>query len=79
MTQRVIVALAYAISVAAAMWQASGTPETPEAWGGFIVAVVIAGWGKFSSNTTMVAPNRAAWTEQERKQEALDALNKGLK
>ena len=79
MTQRVIVALAYAISVAAAMWQASGTPETPEAWGGFIVAIVIAGWGKFSSNTTVVGMDRKVWTPEERKQEALDALNKGIK
>lgn len=79
MAQRIVVALAYAISVGMATWQATGTPETPEQWGGFVVAVIIAFWGKFSSNTTVVAPNRAAWTEQERKAEALDALNKGIK
>ena len=78
MAQRVIVSLVYAISAMAAAFQAGGTPQTIEAWMALVMAGVIAFWGKFSSNTTVVAPNRAAWTEQERKQEALDALNKGL-
>lgn len=78
MAQRIVVSLVYAISAMAAVHQAGGMPQTPEAWMALVMAGVIAFWGKFSSNTTVVAPNRAAWTPEERKQEALDALNKGL-
>lgn len=78
MTQRIIVSLVYAISAMAAAFQATGTPQTVEAWIGLIVAGVVAFWGKFSSSTTIIVPNRAPWTEDERKKEALDALNKGL-
>lgn len=79
MAQRIIVALMYAISVGMAAWQASGTPQTPEAWGGLAVAVIVAFWGKFSSSQTIIAVNRPPWTEAERAKAALDELNKGIK
>ena len=78
MAQRVIVSLAYALSAIMAAYQAGGMPSTPEQWAALVMAGVIAFWGKFSSSTTVVAANRAPWTDAERKQEALDALNKGL-
>lgn len=78
MTQRIIVSLAYALSAMGAAFQASGIPTTPEGWIGLVMAGIVAFWGKFSSSTTVIAPNRAPWTEEERKKEALDALNKGL-
>jgi hypothetical protein len=78
MAQRVLVSLVYAISAMVAAFQAGGMPSTPEQWAALVMAGVIAFWGKFSSNTTIVAANRAAWTPEERKQDALDQLNKGL-
>ena len=78
MVQRIIVALVYALAAVAATIQGTGIPETPEAWIGLAVTLVVTFWGKFSSSTTIIAPNRAAWTDQQRKQEALDELNKGL-
>ena len=78
MAQRILVSLVYAISAMVAAFQAGGMPATAEQWAALVMAGVIAFWGKFSSSTTVVAPNRAAWSDQERKQEALDALNKGL-
>lgn len=78
MTQRILVSLAYAFSAMMATYQAGGMPQTPEAWMALVMAGVIAFWGKFSSSTTIVAANRAPWTEAERKQDALDQLNKGL-
>lgn len=77
MTQRILTALAYAVVAVVAALQ-TGLPTTTEGWIGMVVLAVTTFWGKFSSNTTLIAPSRAAWTEQERKQEALDALNKGL-
>jgi hypothetical protein len=77
-TQRVIVAVLYGLSAASAAITATGMPSTPEGWASLAVTFAIAAWGKFSSNTTVIAPNRAAWTPEQRKQEALDELNKGL-
>ena len=57
------------------------------AWIGLAVAAVVVGlgmafliaaWGKYSSSQTFLAPNRPAWTDEQRKQEALALLNKGL-
>ena len=78
MAQRIIVSLVYAISAIVAAFQTGGMPQTPEAWIALVMAGVIAFWGKFSSNTTIMAANRAPWTEAERKKDALDQLNKGL-
>lgn len=79
MTQRIIVALMYAVGVVAATLQGTGIPQTPEAWLGIVMAFVIAFWGKFSSSTTIVAMNRAPWTDTQRAAEALAELNKGIK
>ncbi len=78
MAQRIIVSLIYAVGIVFAAFQATGVPQTPEAWVGLVIAFITGFWGKFSSNTTVIAANRAPWTEAQRKQEALDELNKGL-
>ena len=78
MAQRIIVSLVYALAAVAATIQGAGIPQTPEAWIGLAVTMVVTFWGKFSSNTTVIAANRAPWTDAQRKQEALDELNKGL-
>lgn len=64
MAQRILVALMYAIGVGMGMYQASGIPTTPEAWVGFVLAVVVAFWGKFSSSTTVISPNRVGEVTQ---------------
>jgi len=74
--QRIIVSLLYAVGAVAAMLQGTGIPATPEAWIGLALSFVTTFWAKFSSNQTIVAANRPAWTDEQRKQEALDALNK---
>ena len=78
MAQRVIVSLAYAFSAMFAAYQVSGLPQGAEAWIALVMSGVVTFWAKFSSNQTIVAPNRPAWTDEQRKQEALDQLNKGL-
>lgn len=78
MVQRIITSAIYALVAVAAAYQASGMPQNADAWGGLIVLAITTFWAKYSSNTTIIAPNRAAWTDQQRKQEALDELNKGL-
>jgi hypothetical protein len=75
---RILTSLGYAVLAAVAAIQVSGVPTTVEGWVALASAAIIAFWGKFSTNTRIIAPNRAAWTPAERKQEALDALNKGL-
>lgn len=77
MTQRILTALAYTVVAVVAALQ-TGMPANAEGWIGMAVLAVTTFWAKFSSNTTILAPNRAAWTETERKQEALAVLNKGL-
>ena len=75
---RIFSALVYGLSAAAAAIQATGLPKTPEGWVGLGMAFLIAAWGKYSSSQTFLAPNRPAWTDEQRKQEALALLNKGL-
>jgi hypothetical protein len=62
MAQRIIVALLYALAGLGAVIQTSGLPHTPEAWIGIVVAFGVAFWGKFSSSTTVVSPNRTGET-----------------
>jgi hypothetical protein len=76
MAQRIIVALVYAVGIVIAAFQATGTPQTPEAWIGLVIAFIGGFWAKFSSSQTIVAMNRPAWTDEQRKAEALALLNK---
>lgn len=78
MAQRIIVSLTYAVAAVAAAIQGTGIPQTTEAWIGLVITFIVTFWGKFSSSTTVFAMNRAAWTPEQRKKEALDELNKGL-
>lgn len=55
---RILTALLYAIGVGVAAYQATVPPITVEGWIGLGIAVLVAFWGKFSSNTTVVAANR---------------------
>lgn len=64
--QRIIVALGYAVSAVVATLTATGAPTSVEAWVGLAIAAIVAFWGKYSSNTTVVAANRTPWTEAQR-------------
>jgi hypothetical protein len=77
--QRIIVALVYAVGIVIAAFQATGTPQTPEAWIGLVIAFIGGFWAKFSSSQTIVAMNRPVWTDSERAKESLAELNKGIK
>jgi hypothetical protein len=59
-------ALIYAIIAAGGVIQAGGAPKTAEGWIGLVITSIVAGWGKYSSSTTLIAPNRTPWTNQER-------------
>jgi hypothetical protein len=71
MLQRVVVAITYGIGAAspilAQAW--SDGAITGQEWGGIAVAFLVAGWGTFKSNTTLVYPNRTEWTPEQRKVE----------
>jgi hypothetical protein len=69
----------YAVGGLIAVLQGTGVPTNPEAWIGFVLAFVMSFWGKFSSSRTIIAMDRPIWTNEQRKQAALDELNKGIK
>lgn len=64
--QRILTALGYAVVALVGAYQASGPPATAEAWGGLIVLAITTFWGKYSSSTTVIAPNRQVFTPEER-------------
>lgn len=66
MKQRIIVSVCFGLAGALAAVQVNGLPSTREGWLGLGGVFVAAAWGKFSSNTTWVAPDRATWTPEKR-------------
>jgi len=78
MLKRILTSLGYAITITVPTVWANGMPDTPDKVGAAVGVFAAAFWAKFSSNQTLIAPNRPAWTDEQRKQEALDQLNKGL-
>jgi len=69
MLQRVIVAVTYGLGAASPVLAAAFEDSVISSgeWGGIATAFLIAFWGTFKSNTTIVAPNRTEWTPEERK------------
>jgi len=68
MLQRVIVAVAYGLGAAGPVLGAAfgdGAISGTE-WSGVATAFLIAFWGTFKSNTTIISPNRTVWTPAER-------------
>jgi hypothetical protein len=64
--KRIGTALMYGLVTALASYQASH-PATLEGWlTGVITPFVVAAWGKYSSSTTVIAPDRASWTPEQR-------------
>jgi hypothetical protein len=79
MLQRIINSTIYTVGVVFTGGYFTGIPKTPEQWGILAGVVVAIWWGKFSTSTRVIAPNRKEWTEAERAKAALDELNKGIK
>jgi hypothetical protein len=70
MQQRLLNAALFGISAVVASFQVNGLPTTREGWLGVAGVFVVAAWGKFSSSTTFLAPDRAVWTAERRTVEA---------
>lgn len=66
MGQRLLTSLIFGLTAALSALGASGIPATPEAWMSILGVFITAFWGKFSSNSTVLAPNRKEWTAEER-------------
>lgn len=66
MTQRLVAALIYGLTAALSALGAAGIPQSSQGWMAILGVFITAFWGKFSSNTTIVAANRAEWTPEER-------------
>ena len=71
MQQRIIVAVGFGVSAVIASLQINGLPSTRERWLGVLIVFLVAAWGKYSSNTTIVGPDREVWTPERRTVEAV--------
>lgn len=64
---RIVTALVYAIMAGlGAIVTAGQFPADPVAWCGLALAVISAGWGKFSADGNWILPNREVWTPERR-------------
>ena len=67
MLQRFLIALGYGLSAMMPVLATSlDAGIMNEEWGAIFTALVVAFWGKFSSNTTLLGADRATWTPEER-------------
>jgi hypothetical protein len=66
MQQRLVAATLFGISAVLASLQVNGLPSTREGWLGVGGVFVVAAWGKFSSSTTLIAPDRTVWSPEQR-------------
>jgi hypothetical protein len=69
--QRIIVAIGFGVSAVLGSLQVNGLPSTRDGWVGVGIVFVVAAWGKYSSNTTVIAPDRAVWPPERRTVEAI--------
>ena len=78
MLQRVIVAVVYGIGAAGPVLAAAFEDAVVSGgeWSGIATAFFIAFWGTYKSNKTIVAANRTAWTEQQRAEADVIAVEK---
>lgn len=62
---RVLRAISYAVAAVAAVLGTVGAPTTWQGWVGFVLMALVAGWGKYSTSTRLVHPNREVWEGEE--------------
>jgi hypothetical protein len=75
MQQRIITSALYGAAAVIAALQV-GIPSDKQGWLGIAVVFASAAWGKYSSNQTIVAPDRAVWSPEQRREELMAPLNK---
>lgn len=70
--ERVLGAFLYALVAGLGAIVAGGRmPDTGVEWCGIALAALTAGWGKYTTSTTLVwPPDRVVWTEDERREAA---------
>jgi len=66
MKQRLIASALFGASAVLAALQVSGLPQDQQGWIALAGVFFAAAYGKFSSNQTVVAPNRPVWTDEHR-------------
>lgn len=73
-TRRILRASAYALGVVSAVYGTVGAPTTKVGWAGFAVGAFLTAWGKYSTSTKLIGPDRTTWTQDERDRELGIAL-----
>lgn len=68
MQQRIVTAVCFGLVSALTAVQINGLPKTGEGWVALCVTCIVAGWGKYSSSTTILAPDRTVWTPEQRRE-----------
>lgn len=53
-----------------AIQTAGGLPKDYAGWAGLVLAVLWSGYGKGSTNTKLIMPNRDVWSEDQRREAA---------
>lgn len=66
-TRRIVNALIFALAAAVAVLGTVGEPHGVLAWVGLVVSAFLTGYGKYSTSTKLIEPNREVWTEEQRK------------
>lgn len=66
MGQRILAAVVFGFTAVLSALGASGIPQTQQGWLGLLGVFMTAFWGKFSSNQTLLAPNREVWSVDQR-------------
>ena len=65
---RIANAIVYALVTALGAIVAAGkVPSSYVEWSGLALAVITAGWGKYTQDPGLLKPNRSAWTDDERR------------
>ena len=67
MKERLFNATMFGLATTAVQLGAMAWPETAQGWAGVAGIFLIAWYGKYSSNTTLVSPNRQPWSEDEKR------------
>lgn len=66
--ERILNAIVYAALAGLGTIIAGGVPQDIVGWCGIALAVITAGWGKYTTNTELVwPPDRKPWTEEQRR------------
>lgn len=68
--ERIANAVVYMLIAIGGVLEASGVPKGMEGWIGMAVVAITAFWGKYSTSTRLMGPDRVVWPQEVRKVEA---------